>query len=112
MMKMAAALIQCMIRSGNGCRRRGDVARDGVAFDNAPACAIEKYPQLPLRQKTVKKAVFRLQPLRASRIVVVLVVEHVADVQDHCLIAEVFPPTAAFSNLLLPCFALLGADCL
>jgi len=30
-----------MIRSGNGCRRRGDVARDGVAFDNAPACAIE-----------------------------------------------------------------------
>jgi TRAP-type mannitol/chloroaromatic compound transport system permease small subunit len=28
----------------------------------------------------------------ASHVVVVLVVEHVADVEDHCLIAEVFPP--------------------
>jgi hypothetical protein len=67
MMKMAAALIQCMIRSGNGCRRRGDVARDGVAFDNAPACVIEGNPQLPFRHS--KKAVFRLQPLRASHFV-------------------------------------------
>src|SRR6516165_944700 len=28
----------------------------------------------------------------ASHVVVVLVVEHVANVEDHCLIAEVFPP--------------------
>jgi hypothetical protein len=38
--------------------------------------------------------VFKLEPLRASHIVVVPVVEHVADVEDHCLIAlfaEVFP---------------------
>ena len=83
-MKMAAALIQCMIRSGNGCRRRGDVARDGVAFDNAPACAIKSIRNCR-SDKTVKKA--------ASHIVVVPVVQHVADVEDHCLIAliaEVF----------------------
>jgi hypothetical protein len=91
-MKMAAALIQCMIRSGNGCRRGGDVARDGVAIDNAPACAIESIRNCR-SDKTVKKAVFKLEPLRASHIVVVPEVEQVADVEDHrliALIAEVF----------------------
>ena len=34
-MKMATALIQCMIRSGNGCRRRGR-----LRLDDAVACAI------------------------------------------------------------------------
>src|SRR5262249_44596835 len=71
MMKMAAALAQCMIRSGNGCRRRGDVARDGVAFGDAPACAIGSIRNC-CSDKTVKKAVFKLEP---------------PDVEDHCLIA-------------------------
>jgi hypothetical protein len=38
--------------------------------------------------ETVRHAIRKF----ASHIVVVLVVEHVADVEDHCLIAEVFPP--------------------
>jgi hypothetical protein len=38
--------------------------------------------------ETVRHAIGKF----VSHIVVVLVVEDVADVEDHCLIAEVFPP--------------------
>jgi hypothetical protein len=38
--------------------------------------------------ETVRHAIGKF----ASHVMVVLVVEHVADVEDHCLIAKVFPP--------------------
>src|SRR6516164_9440536 len=40
------------------------------------------------RAETARHAIGKFD----SHIVVVLVVEHVADVEDHCLVAEVFPP--------------------
>jgi hypothetical protein len=44
-----------MMRTGNGCRRRGEAACGGVILDNAVACDIGCYPQLPVRHKTAKK---------------------------------------------------------
>src|ERR1700720_1675943 len=61
MMKMATALIQCMMRTGNGCRRRGEAACGGVILDNAVACDIGCYPQLPVRHKTAKKPALERQ---------------------------------------------------